>query len=185
MLVHQDREQLFPHLLARLVVRGARVRRLEGPGPVGGVEPDVSPVGLHEHPLGGWLLVDLDRRLDRLDHVRGRLQAGHVRVGLDRRRGSLRDEVPQGAGLYALLPEAGQHVGDVGQVGLVRSDDQHAAPAVTEVRVGVEEVGGAVQGDDGLARPGAAVDDERAGRSGANDGVLVGLDGAEDVAHAG
>ena len=137
------------------------------------------------HPLGGRLLVEPDGRLDRLHQVRGRLQAGHVRVGLDRRRGSLGDEVPQGAGLHALLAEAGQDVGDVGQVGLVRTDEQHAAPAVTEARVGVEEVGGAVQGDDGLAGARTAVDDESAAGSRADDGVLVGLDGAEHVSHPG
>ena len=136
-------------------------------------------------PVGGRLLVEPDGRLDRRHHVRGRLQAGHLRVGLERCRGSLGDEVAQGAGLHALLAEAGQDVGDVGQVGLVRTDEQHAAPAVTEARVGVEEVGGAVQGDDGLARARTAVDDEGAAGPGADDGVLVGLDGAEHVAHPG
>ena len=65
----------------------------------------------------------------------------------------------------------------------MRADEQHAAPAVTEARVGVEEVGGAVQGDDGLARTRAAVDDEGAAGSRPDDGVLVGRDGAEHVPH--
>ena len=95
------------------------------------------------------------------------------------------DEVPQGAGLHALLPEAGEDVGDVGQIGLVRPDEQHAAPAMTEARVGVEEVGGAVQGDDGLPRARTAVDDEGSAGPGTDDRVLVGLDGAEHVAHPG
>ena len=42
-----------------------------------------------------------------------------------------------------------------------------------------------MQGDDGLARTWAAVDDESAARSRADDGVLVGLDGAEHVPHPG
>ncbi len=42
-----------------------------------------------------------------------------------------------------------------------------------------------MQGDDGLPGAGAAVDDERAARSGPDDGVLVGLDGAEHVPHPG
>ena len=42
-----------------------------------------------------------------------------------------------------------------------------------------------MQGDDGLPGAGAAVDHEGAGRSGADDRVLVGLDGAEHVAHPG
>jgi hypothetical protein len=40
-----------------------------------------------------------------------------------------------------------------------------------------------VEGDDGLAGAGPAVDHERAARPGADDRVLVGLDGAQDVAH--
>ena len=102
---------------------------------------------------------------------------------LDRGSGSLRLEVEQGAGLHALLAEAGEDVGDVGEVGLVGSDEQHAATAVTEPGIGVEEVGRAVQGDDGLAGAGAAVDDQGTARTGTDDGVLVGLDGAEHVAH--
>ena len=116
---------------------------------------------------------------------RGRLQRSHVRVGLDACRGSLGDEVPQRADLHALLAEAGQDVGHVRKVGLVRTDEQHAAAAVTEAGVGVEEVGGAVQRDDGLARTRTTVDDERAAGSGADDRVLVGLDGAEHVSHPG
>jgi hypothetical protein len=56
---------------------------------------------------------------------------------------------------------------------------------VAEPGVGVEQIRGAVQGDDGLAGAGAAVDDEGAGGARADDGVLVGLDGPEDVAHPG
>ncbi len=161
-LVHQDREQLLPDLVARLVVRRARLHRLERRRPVVGAQPEVGPVAGDRHPLGGRLLVDADGRFDRLDHGGGRLQPGHLRVGLDRRAGSLGDEVAQGAGLHALLAQAGEDVGDVGQVGLVGSDEQHAAATVAEAGVGVEEVGGAVQGDHGLPRSGPAVDDESA-----------------------
>jgi hypothetical protein len=65
----------------------------------------------------------------------------------------------------------------------VRTDEQHATAAVTEAGIGVEQVRGAVQGHDGLARTGTAVDDESTAGPGADDGVLVGLDGAEHVAH--
>ena len=106
-------------------------------------------------------------------------------VRLDRCCGSLGDKVPQGADLHALLAEAGKNVGDVSQVGLVRADEQHAAAAVTEPRVGVEEVGGPVQSDDRLPRARAAVDDESAAGSRADDGILVGRDGAEHVSHPG
>ena len=97
--------------------------------------------------------------------------------------GPFGDEVAHGAGLHPFLAEAGEHVGDVGEVGLVRTDEEHAAATVTEARVGVQEVGGAVQGDDGLARSRAAVDDQRTAGSRTDDRVLVGLDGAEHVAH--
>ncbi len=166
-------------------MRGTGFWCLERLGPIVGAQPDIGPGGRDRHPLGRRLLVEPDGQLDRLHHVRGRLQPGHVRVGLDRCGGSLGDEVPQGAGLHAFLAEAGQDVGDVGQVGLVRADEQHAASAVTKAGVGVEEVGGAVQRDDGLARARAAVHDQGAGRSGADDGVLVGGDGGEHVPHPG
>ena len=42
----------------------------------------------------------------------------------------------------------------------MRTDEQNAAPAVTKAGVGVEEVGGAVQRNDGFARARTAVDDE-------------------------
>ena len=113
----------------------------------------------------------------------GRLQPRDLGVGLGHGRGALGDEVAQRAGLHALLAEARQHVGDVGEVGLVRPDEEHAAAAVPEPRVGVEEVRRAVQRDDGLAGARTAVDDEGAARAGADDGVLVGLDRAEHVAH--
>ena len=44
----------------------------------------------------------------------------------------------------------------------MRADEQHPAAAVAEARVGVQEVRGAVQRDDGLAGARTAVDDERA-----------------------
>ena len=161
--VDQDREQLLPD-----AGRAPRCAAVPGSGASNasaqslGAQPEVGPVGRDRHPLGRRLLVEPDGRLDRPHHVRGRLQPGDLGVGLDRRRGALGDEVAQRAGLHALLAEAGQDVGDVGEVGLVRTDEQHAAAVVTEARVGVEEVGGAVQRDDGLAGARTAVDDERA-----------------------
>ncbi len=63
------------------------------------------------------------------------------------------------------------------------ADDEDAAAVRGDPGVGVEQVGGAVQGDHGLARSGAAVDHERALGAGADDRVLVGLDRAEHVPH--
>ncbi len=182
-LVEQDLQQLVPDLLAGLVVRGARVGRVEGRGPVGGGQPHVAPRRRDGGPGGGWLLVERDRPLHRAHQVGRRLQPRHLRVGLRPGRGTLGEEVPQGAGLHAVLAEAREHVGDVAQVRAVRSDEQDAAAPVAQPRVGVEEVRGAVQGDDGLPGAGPAVDDERACGPGTDDRVLVGLDRAEDVAH--
>ena len=115
----------------------------------------------------------------------GRLQQGHVRIGLGYCCGSLADEIPQGAGLHAFLAQAGEDVCDVGQVRTVWTDEQHSTPAVAEARVGVEEIGSAMEGHDGLPGPRTTVDDERPAGTGADDGVLVGLDGAEHISHAG
>jgi hypothetical protein len=64
----------------------------------------------------------------------------------------------------------------------VRADDQH--PALGQLRaVGVQQVGGAVQGHGGLAGAGAALHHQHPGVPGADDTVLLGLDGGDDVAH--
>jgi hypothetical protein len=82
----------------------------------------------------------------------------------------------------ALLAEGGEHPLDVGRVGARRADDEDAAGLETAA-VGVEQVGGAVQCHDGLARAGAAGDLGDAARAGADRLVLVGLDRRDDVAH--
>ena len=89
------------------------------------------------------------------------------------------------AGLHAFLSKARKDVGDVGQVRTVWTDEQHSTPAVAEARVGIEEIGSAVQSDDGLPGPRTALNDERTAGARADDGVLVGLDGAEHVSHSG
>jgi hypothetical protein len=166
-------------------VRGAGIGGTEGLGPVRGTEPDVGVRRLDLHALGRRLLVQPDRRLDRRDHVGGRLQPGHLRVGLLRRGRTLGEEVAKGADLHAVLAETREDVGDVGEVGLVRADEQHSAPLLPEAGVRVEQVRRTVQRHHGLAGAGAAVHDERAARCRADDGVLVGLDGAEHVPHPG
>jgi hypothetical protein len=65
-----------------------------------------------------------------------------------------------------------------------RPDDEHAA-AGEPVAVGVEQVRDPVQRDGGLARPGAALDHDGARQRQTDDLVLLGLDGGDDVAHAG
>src|SRR5882762_3440132 len=49
--------------------------------------------------------------------------------------------------------------------------------------VAVEEVGGAVEADGGFSGAGGALDAEGVVEVGADEGVLVGLDGGDDVAH--
>jgi hypothetical protein len=63
----QDGDQRLPDLVASLVVRRTGIRRVERLGPVVGAEPDIGPRGLDHDALGGWLLVEPDCRLDRLD----------------------------------------------------------------------------------------------------------------------
>jgi hypothetical protein len=182
-LVLEDGEQLLPDEVTRLVVRNGGPGDVEGLRPVVCAEPDVGPVRLDGHALGGRILVEPHGRLDGPHHVRGRLEERNLRVGLERRLRPFGDEVAEGAGLHALLSQAGQHVGDVRQVGLVRTDEQDPTSVVPEPRVGVEQVRGPVQCNDRLAGARPAVDDERSPRSRADDGVLVGLNGAEHVPH--
>lgn len=180
----QDAQHLLPYLFARLVVRQARIRRVEGVRPVRGAEPELGPGRLDDELAGRRSLVMPNRRLDRLRRVSGDLQPDHPGIRLCEGRVALRNEIAQRADLHALLAQTREDVGDVGQIGLVRTDEQEPS-APRDPRLGVQEVGGAMQRDDGLARSRAAVDDERAPRSRPDDGVLIGLDRAEHVAHPG
>jgi len=80
------------------------------------------------------------------------------------------------------LAERGQHLADVAQERGVRADDEHAA-LLQLAAVGVEQVGGAVQRDGGLAGAGATLHDHHALLRGADDPVLLTLDGLHDVGH--
>ena len=80
------------------------------------------------------------------------------------------------------LAERRQHRGDVGQERPVRPDDQHAGPA-QPLAVQVEQVRGPVQADRGLAGAGRALHADRVVQVGADQLVLLGLDGGDDVAH--
>src|SRR5439155_3441429 len=60
-------------------------------------------------------------------------------------------------------------------------DHEHALSLEREA-VRIEEVGGAVQGDDRLAGAGTTLHDEHATERRADDLVLLGLDGGDDVA---
>ncbi len=137
--------------------------------------------------------------LDRDDRVGQRLpvadvlreHAGHLRPPLDlgglrgvrTGRPHAREQLADGREEHAGLAEAGQHLADVAEERRVGPDDEDGA-AGQQLAVLVEQVRGPVQGDGGLAGAGSALDDHDAPVRGADDAVLVGLDGAHDVAHA-
>ena len=102
--------------------------------------------------------------------------------GVRAQRGHPVDDVAEGAQRHRLLAEAGQHSFDVRGVRGRRADDED--PAVLEAAtLGVEQVRGPVQRDDGLARARTAGDLGDAAGGGADRLVLVALDGRDDVAH--
>ena len=117
---------------------------------------------------GGDLLIALDRGGP------GRVGAAGVDAGEERGLGGEQDTG---------LTECGQHLGDVAQEGGVGPHDQHGA-AVDELAVLVQEEGGPVQRDGRLPGAGTALDDQDPAVGGADDAVLLGLDGPNDVAHA-
>ncbi len=93
--------------------------------------------------------------------------------------------VDQGAdradGDLALLAEGRQDALGVRDEQRGGRDDEDAARVPAAVLV--EQVGGAVQGDGGLAGARAALDVRDGGGGGADDQVLLGLDGGDDVPH--
>lgn len=116
--------------------------------------------------------------------------AGHVRPALD---GGSRGAVGAGgvhAGeqfgdrrqQHAGLTERGQHVADVAEEGRVGPDDQHG-PLGELFPVRVQQIRGPVQRDRGLPGARPSLDDEHPALRGADDVVLLGLDGRDDVAH--
>ncbi len=81
------------------------------------------------------------------------------------------------------LAERRQHRLDVLQERPGWPDDEHTARR-QRLAVRVEQIRRAVERDGCLARAGAALHDERAAEFGADDGILLGLDRRDDVAHA-
>ena len=172
----------------RLVVRGAVLGGCERLGPVRAGEPEVHPFGLHEHRRLGRLFVEPDGGLDRVHHRRRRFEAGDLGVGLI--GDGIRAARATGAGqlgdrrrLHAVLPERGQHVGDVVEIRAVRAHEQQVAAAVPDAGVRVQQVCRPVQSHHRLARARPAVDHEGATGVGADDRVLIGLDGGQHIPH--
>ena len=92
------------------------------------------------------------------------------------------DDLAEGAQRDGGLTQAREHPLDVAHEDAARPDDEDAA-AFVAASVGVEQVGGAVQRDHGLAGAGPAGDrhDTLAGRP--DRLVLLGLDGGDDGVH--
>ena len=78
--------------------------------------------------------------------------------------------------------ESGQDLLDVAEEGVVRPDDEGAG-AGQPLPVRVEQVGDAVQRDDGLARARSALDDESSSCVGPHDVVLLALERGDRGAH--
>ena len=142
--------------------------------------------------VGGAVDLDLDGGGRRLAQAGDGLRqdACHHGVALDpgglrriRDAGVDAGEQRAGGGQHdVVLAERGQHLIDVAQERGARADDQDPAPRQS-LSVRIEEVGGPVQRDDGLPGARPALDDEDPARVLADDAVLVGLDGGDDVAH--
>ena len=80
------------------------------------------------------------------------------------------------------LPQRGKDLLDVAEEQRVGPDHQHALALEGEA-VGVEQVGGPVEGHRRLARARAALDHQHPGQRGPDDLVLLALDGGDDVGH--
>ena len=173
---------------------GGVVQNLLVVGPAGAAAQvvDVALEPLHRHPVPPPgqrhhhvvdRLADLapQRPAQHLGHPHVALEDGGPRV-VDGAHRHPAGEVGDRGLLDVDLAEGGQHLLDVAQEGAVGADDQDAgAGQLAAVRV--EQVGGAVQADRGLAGARGALHADRLGERGAHDVVLVGLDGRDDVAH--
>ena len=94
----------------------------------------------------------------------------------------LGDQPRDGRQGHAGLAQRGQDLFDVAQEQRVGPDHQHAL-ALEGEPVGVEQVGGPVQGHRRLAGARAALDHQHPGQRGPDDLVLLALDGGDDVGH--
>ncbi len=118
---------------------------------------------------------------DHFGHPHVALQAGHVgrAVLADLDFG---DQAGHGRQCDPRLAQRWQDLFDVAQEQRVGPDHQHPL-ALEREPVGVEEVGGAVQGHRRLAGARTTLDDQDAAERRTDDLVLLGLDGRDDVGH--
>ncbi len=116
-----------------------------------------------------------------LDHAHVALELRHRRV-VDPAHAHLGDQSRHGRKADPGLPKRREHLLDVAQEQRIGPDHEHALALEWEA-VGVEEIGGAVQGHGRLARARTTLDDQDAGERRADDLVLLALNGPDDVAH--
>ncbi len=169
------------------MLAGRVVRQLRRAGALAGdvhqtvVEhEDLAVVLDGDHRVGQRLPADHDLGED-IGHVGPALHGGGLgRVG----RGRLHpgEQLAHRREEHARLAEGGQHLTDVAEERRVGSDDQYR-PLGEQLAVLVQQIGGAVQGDGRLAGARTALHHHDAAVRGADDAVLVGLDGLHDVAH--
>ncbi len=83
---------------------------------------------------------------------------------------------------HRLLSERRQHLLHIPQEDSARADEQHTLPLETGA-VGEQQIGGAMKRDGRLPGPRSALDDEGSPEGSPDDGILLALDGGDDVAH--
>ena len=177
-------------------------KALGEPGRLGHVAPDGQVARLEELrcrnlPIAGALLPQLSaeprrqrgsERLGALGGSTGRPNRVGL-IGSRHRERHFRDpfqkegrQVVQAPLPHWLLAQLRQHPGNVVGEHPARREDGHRLRG-QPLFLTIQQVGNPVQRDGSLARAGHALNDKRAGRLIANDGVLLALDGGDDIMH--
>ena len=170
--------------LPGLVVRTPRPAR----GGPGGLhhrrgEMDRHPVDKEGHWTVRYGLQFADGVAEDAHHLRRPLDLlGQQRFSTHRTGGDARVEGARSRQHHAGLTEARQDLGDVVEEAGVGADDEDARP-LQLLAPRVQEVGGPVEGDGGLAGARATLDDSHSAVVLADDPVLFRDDGVDDVGH--
>ena len=149
---------------------------------VGALERDL-PVPHAQHLVALGQLRQCAHRLADDSRPRGKsLDPGDPFV-LARASAHPRHEITQGHRDHARLAQGGQHLLDVAQE-QGGGADQENTRALQALAVRVQEIGDAMQCDRRLSCSWPALHDEETPVGGADDPVLLGLNGRDDVSHA-
>ena len=150
-----------------------------------GTQPQIAGAERHHDVLAQRTLAIGHRLVDDVGHADVALHRGSKRrvgsVDAVARPVDVGHEIAEHDLLDAGLAERRQHLLDVAQEHPVGTDDQHALILQREP-VRVQQVRGAVQRHDRLAGSRAALHHQHPGLWAADDLVLLGLDGGDDVA---